>query len=54
VVLSAVAMRAIERVGSPEAIDSLEGLRDDADRDAGLREEARRALERVHAVGAAP
>jgi HEAT repeat protein len=52
-VLSAVSMRAIERLGGPDAIDSLERLRDDADRDAALREEARHALERVHAVGGA-
>jgi hypothetical protein len=48
--LGSVAVRAIEEVGGPEAIASLEQFVFDADNDAALRAQAGRALERLHAA----
>ena len=48
--LGSVAVRAIEEVGGPEAIVSLEQFVTDADQDAALRAQAGRALERLHAA----
>jgi HEAT repeat protein len=47
VLLSSVAVRAIEQVGGDDAIASLEHVLDDGTQDASLREQAARALERV-------
>jgi hypothetical protein len=52
--LSSVAVQAIERVGGAQAIASLEHVVADGDRDPALREQAMRALERVRPVGGAP
>jgi len=47
VLLSSVAVRAIEQVGGEEAVASLEHVLADGSRDASLRNQAARALERV-------
>ncbi len=47
VLLSSVAVRAIERIGGEEAVASLEHVLVDGTRDASLREQVSRALERV-------
>jgi HEAT repeat protein len=47
VLLSSVAVRAIEQVGGKEAVASLEHVLADGARDASLRKQAARALERV-------
>jgi HEAT repeat protein len=47
VLLSSVAVRAIEQVGGKDAVASLEGVLAAGDRDAALRDQAARALERV-------
>jgi HEAT repeat protein len=47
VLLSSVAVRAIEQVGGEEAIASLEHVLADGSRDTSLRKQAARALERV-------
>jgi HEAT repeat protein len=47
VLLSSVAVRAIEQVGGEEAVASLEHVLADGTRDASLRQQAARALERV-------
>jgi len=49
--LGSVAVHAIEEVGGPGAIASLEQFVSDADHDAALRAQAGRALERLHAAG---
>jgi HEAT repeat protein len=49
--LASVAVRAIERVGGTAAISSLEHVLTSVGRDAVLREQAERALERVQAAG---
>jgi hypothetical protein len=51
--LGSVAVHAIEEVGGPEAIVSLEQFVTDADHDAVLRAQAGRALERLRAAGGA-
>ena len=48
--LGSVAVRAIEEVGGPEAIASLEQFVTHADHDAVLRAQAGRALARLHAA----
>jgi len=47
VLLSSVAVRAIERIGGEEAVTSLEHVLADGTRDLSLRKQAARALERV-------